>query len=390
MALQDTVNGFCQHGCVERAGAAGGPLANLTFALKDAFDVAGVPTGNGSPDWMATHPVPTASAPVVDLLLNAGAGLVGKVQMDEMAWSLIGENAHYGTPINVAAPDRVPGGSSSGSVAVTAAGLVDFAIGSDTGGSVRLPASFCGVYGMRPTHGRIPNAGSVPLAPSYDTVGWFARDASLMTRVGHVLLGERRPAQKPSRVVIAQDLFGAAESGVADVLLRQADRLASHIGNAAGVDVAEGKIGEWVETFGIIQSHEVWATHGAWVQAVKPAFGPGIADRFAAASRVPAELVERALASRRAIRVRLDDLVADGAVIVLPTSPDIAPLRGSSAEGLQQFRLRAVQMLCLAGHAGLPQISMPLATFNGCPLGLSVIGGRGRDEDLLQLAVEMA
>jgi amidase len=387
MPLQDAVNGFCQHGLVTRAGAADGPLANLTFALKDAFDVAGIPTGNGSPDWLASHPIPTASAPVVDLLLGAGARMAGKVQMDEMAWSLIGQNAHYGTPINVNAPDQVPGGSSSGSAAVVAAKLVDFAIGSDTGGSVRLPASFCGIYGMRPTHGRIPNSGSAPLAPSYDTVGWFARNASLMARVGQVLLGKTRSARKPSRLLIARDLFDATDSAASTMLLKQVDHLADRIRQVIEIDIAEGKLAEWVETFVAIQSHEVWATHGSWVQAAKPKFGPGIADRFNAASKLSMETLEWALAARERIRARLDSLLADEAVIVLPTSPGIAPLRDSSAASLQDFRMRAVQLLCVAGHAGLPQISMPLAADDGCPLGLSVIAARNCDEDILQLAM---
>lgn len=390
MSLNDVVAGFCVHGFEERRGAAGGALAGLTFAIKDAFDVQGLPTGNGSPDWMATHEIPIKSAPVVDVLLDAGARMVGKTRMDEMAWSLIGENAHYGTPINVAASGRVPGGSSSGSAAVTAAGLVDFAIGSDTGGSVRLPASFCGIYGMRPTHGRISNAGSVPLAPSYDTVGWFARDAAVFAKVGHVLLGVARPARRPTRLLIARDLFDVPEPAVSAVLLQHVNRLAESIGNVASIDVADGELAEWGDTFRIIQSQEVWAAHGSWVETAKPKFGPGIAGRFEAASKLSAQELERGLTSRRKIRARLNSLVSDGAVIVLPTAPDIAPLCGSSAASLQEFRLRAVGLLCLAGHAGLPQISMPLATRNGCPLGLSVIAGANCDEDLLQLAIEMA
>lgn len=390
MSLNDTVDGFCAHGFEERRGAITGALAGLTFAIKDAFDVQGLPTGNGSPDWMATHEIPRRSAPVFDALLDAGARMVGKTRMDEMAWSLIGENAHYGTPVNVAAPDRVPGGSSSGSAAVTAAGLVDFAIGSDTGGSVRLPASFCGIYGIRPTHGRIANAGSVPLAPSYDTVGWFARDAALFAKVGHVLLGATRPARRPTGLLIARDLFNVAEPAVSAALRPHVDRLAEHIGSVASIDVAEGELAEWGDTFRIIQSQEVWATHGSWVETAKPTFGPGIAGRFEAASKLPPEELERGLTSRRKIRARLTGLLSDGAVIVLPTAPDIAPLRGSSPATLQAFRLRAVELLCPAGHAGLPQISMPSATLNGCPLGLSVIAGANCDEDLLQLAVEAA
>src|SRR5688572_8418558 len=185
---RDNIQAFCRHTHVEMQGAGSGPLAGLTFAAKDIYDVAGAKTGFGCPDWLRTHEPAARTAPAVQRLLDAGAHLVGKTHTEEMAWSLTGENAHYGTPVNVNAPGRVPGGSSSGSAAAVAAGVVDFAIGSDTGGSVRLPASYCGILGMRPTHGRISLEGVCPLAPSFDTCGWFARDAGVFERVGRVLL----------------------------------------------------------------------------------------------------------------------------------------------------------------------------------------------------------
>lgn len=180
-----------------------GPLAGVTLAVKDLFDVAGLPTGAGSPEWLATHPVPNESAAAVSRLLDAGAHIVGKTHTDELAWSLNGENAHYGTPQNPNAPGRIPGGSSSGSAAAVAGSLVQIALGSDTGGSVRLPASYCGIYGIRPTHGRIDLRGVVPLAPSYDTVGWFARDPMLLSTVGKVLLNASSagPLQPPPSMV---------------------------------------------------------------------------------------------------------------------------------------------------------------------------------------------
>ncbi|HWI12737.1 MAG TPA: amidase family protein, partial [Burkholderiales bacterium] len=177
---RDRINAFCRHTHVELPGASSGPLAGLTFAAKDIYDVIGHRTGFGSPDWLRTHEPAASTAPVVQQLLDAGATMVGKTQTDELTYSLNGENAHYGTPVNVNAPGRIPGGSSSGSAAAVAAGLVDFALGSDTGGSVRAPASFCGIYGIRPTHGRVSLRGACPLAATFDTAGWFAREASLL------------------------------------------------------------------------------------------------------------------------------------------------------------------------------------------------------------------
>lgn len=388
MPVDDTLNAFCAHGLVERQTHQQGPLAGLTFAVKDFFDVAGVPTGAGSPEWLATHPVPAQSAPVVDRLLDAGGRMVGKTHTDEMAWSLNGENAHYGTPINPAAPGRIPGGSSSGSAAATAGKLVDFALGSDTGGSVRLPASYCGIYGIRTTHGRLPLDGAVPLAPSYDTVGWFARSAELMVTIGNVLLDGVRAPRRPSRVLIAADLFAAIEPRVAEALQPGLTRLTALLGTPKPVEVVGEARAAWRNAFRVLQSRDAWAAHGAWVNAVKPAFGPGVKERFAAAAVLdPAEVIE-ADALRQRITAKMLQLIED-AVLIAPTAPGIAPLRNSSGDALEAFRARSIELLCPAGHAGLPQVSLPEATLDGCPLGLSLIGGRGCDEDLLAIAAEL-
>jgi amidase len=194
--MHDPLNAICRHTHVALAGSGSGPLTGLTFAAKDVFDIAGHRTGNGNPVWLETHPPAERTASAVQRLLDAGARMVGKTHTDDMAYSLNGENVHYGTPVNPVAPGRIPGGSSSGSVAAVAGGLVDFALGTDCGGSVRLPASYCGVYGLRPTHGLVPADGVVPLAPSFDTVGWFARDAALMRRIGEVLLPRARAGHR--------------------------------------------------------------------------------------------------------------------------------------------------------------------------------------------------
>jgi amidase len=388
MPVDDTLNAFCAHGLVERQTQQQGALAGLTFAVKDFFDVAGVATGAGSPEWLASHPVPTTSAPVVDRLFAAGGRMLGKTHTDEMAWSLNGENAHYGTPINPAAPGRIPGGSSSGSAAATAGGLVDFALGSDTGGSVRLPASYCGIYGIRTTHGRIPLDGAVPLAPSYDTVGWFARSAQLMATIGEVLLDGARAPRRPARVLIARDLFAALEPRVVEALQPGLDRLTGLLGTPEPVEVAGEDRAAWRNAFRVIQSAEAWAAHGTWIGAVKPAFGPGVKERFAAAAVMDPDEVVAAKALRETIATKMRTLLQD-AVLIAPTAPGIAPLRNSSGDALEAFRARSIELLCPAGHAGLPQISLPLASLDQCPIGLSLIGGRNCDEDLLAIAAEL-
>ncbi|MGU3494575.1 amidase [Xanthobacteraceae bacterium A53D] len=389
MTRHDPLNAYVAHGDIDLQRRTDGPLANKTFALKDFFDVAGVPTGAGSPHWLASHDVPTTNTPALDLLLDAGAHLKGKTHTDEMAWSLNGENHHYGTPINPAAPGRIPGGSSSGSAVVVAGGEVDFSIGTDTGGSVRLPASYCGILGIRTTHGRIPLTGAVPLAPSYDTLGWFARDAGLFAEVGKVLLGPAPGGALPNRLIIADDLFAAAGPQVEAALKEGLARLLAAYGPATHVTVAPDGLGPWRNAFRLIQSAEAIAAHGDWIARVKPEFGPGVRDRFAAAAKLDPAEVAGALALREQIRARMDEILGPDGLLVLPTGPGIAPKRATPEAELDAFRARALELLSPAGHAGTPQVSLPLGTLDGCPVGLSVMAPRGRDEALLEVATRV-
>ena len=202
-----------------------GPLSGLSFAAKDMFDIEGLVTGGGNPDWLATHDPAQSTAPSVRACLDAGAHLISIAIADELAFSPFGENVYYGTPLNSAAPDRVPGGSSSGSASATAGGLVDFALGTDTAGSVRIPASYCGIYGLRPTHGRISAEGVLPLSPSYDTVGWFARDADMLARVGDVLLNGNDVGGQVRRLLWLDDAFELADDSVRPALEEAAHRV---------------------------------------------------------------------------------------------------------------------------------------------------------------------
>ena len=383
---RDTIGAFCRHTHVELAGAANGPLAGLTFGAKDIYDVAGHQTGFGSPDWLATHGVARTTAPTVQHLLDAGAHMVGKTHTDELTYSLNGENAHYGTPVNVNAPGRIPGGSSSGSAAAVAAALVDFALGSDTGGSVRAPASFCGIYGMRPTHGRIPLEGACPLAASFDTAGWFARDAVMMERVGRVLLADDVAAPKPARLLLAQDAFALAGEAVTKALQPALERVAAVAGKPRPVTLASEGLPQWFQVFRVLQGAEIWAQHGAWVTRVKPALGPGVRDRMQWAATVTASDVAPARQQREEIARRMHALLDSGAVLILPTLPGIAPLRNTPAAESDEFRARAMSLLCIAGLARLPQINLPLAKLHGCPLGLSLLAARNGDTMLLELA----
>ena len=383
----DTVNAFCRHTHVALSATAHGPLDGLTFGLKDIYDVAGHRTGFGNPDWLKTHGPAAQTASVATRLLNAGATLVGKTHTEEMAFSLTGENAHYGTPINVAAPGRVPGGSSSGSAAAVAAGLVDFAIGSDTGGSVRGPASFCGIYGIRTTHGRIAMDGACALAPSFDTCGWFARDASVMMRVGNVFLSGK--AAMPGQLLVARDAFAYAPSEVGKALAPALQRVASLFDKIQSVDVSREGLSAWYDVFRVIQYDEIWKAHGEWIGREKPTFGNQMVTRFEAVKANDASRVAPMQAERARIREGLHEMLANNSVLLLPTISGVAPLRNTPPNDIVKFRERALGLLCIAGLGGLPQLNLPYGTLDGLPIGLSLIAAPGNDEMLLEIALKL-
>jgi amidase len=390
LTIDDPLNAFCKDSTAYLEGAPGGPLSGLTFAAKDIFDVAGYVTGGGNPDWKATHAPAAHTAWVVRVLVEAGATMVGKTLTDEITRGIFGENAHYGTPVNPRAPGRVPGGSSSGSAAAVAGGLVDFALGSDTGGSVRVPSSFCGLYGLRPTHGRIRLDGVLLQAPSYDTVGWFARDANLFARIGAVLLQGDIRAARPAQLVIAEDAFAVADQSVQDALRPVVDCIASLIGNRTTERLAPTSLSDWSGQQQVLQGREAWETARDWIDRINPRFSFEVAERFRAASGISDTDVAAAKSAREAIITRMNTVLAAGTVVCLPTTPTPAPPLAERLSTRQILRPRISALTCIAGTTGTPQINLPLAEVDGLPVGLSLLGARGSDEMLIAFAREVA
>jgi amidase len=384
------LHAFCSDSEAYLPGTADGPLAGLTFAAKDIYDVAGYVTGGGNPDWKATHAAAARTAWAIQVLVDAGASMVGKTITDEITRGIFGENAHDGTPINPRAPERVPGGSSSGSAAAVAGGLVDFALGSDTGGSVRVPASFCGLYGIRPTHGRIPLDGILLQAPSYDTIGWFARDADLCARVGAVLLQRAIPVARPRQLVIAEDAFEVADPAVGDVLRPVVARIADLIGRTTPARLAPTRLTDWMEQQQVLQGCEAWETARDWIDRVNPRFSFEVTERYITARAYTDAEVDAARATRAAIRQRMETLLTGDTVVCLPTTPTPAPLRGERMSVRQALRARISMLTCIAGTTGAPQLNLPLAAVDGLPVGLSLLGARGADELLLAFARDVA
>jgi amidase len=381
---------FCPHGDFEIAGAAGGPLHGLTFATKDIFDIAGRVTGGGNPDWLASHPPAARHAAAVQKLLDAGAHMVGKTITDELAFSLNGQNFHYGTPRNAVTPDRIPGGSSCGSASAVAHGIVDLALGSDTGGSVRIPACLNGIFGIRPTHGAVDVAGVIALAASFDTVGWFARDAATLRRAGEVLLPADRSGIGPSRFYVARDAFALADRSVADQVRAAVSRSALPVAAELELATELGGLGEWMRQFRLLQPREIWAEHGAWIDACKPKFGPEIAERFALCKSVSAtpEGDERKFRAR--VAAHLDRVLGTDGVLLTPTAGTVAPRLDASRDELAQFRDRTLSLTSIAGLGRLPQVQVPAGTVEDAAVGLSLIGPRGSDRALLRLAEHVA
>lgn len=370
-----------------------GPLDGLTFAIKDLYDVAGRVTGGGNPDWQRTHQPAKAHAASVTRLLSAGARAIGKTITDEMAFSLNGQNFHYGTPRNSAAPDRIPGGSSSGSAVAVAGGASDFALGTDTGGSVRIPAALNGIFGIRPSHGVVDDRGVMPLARSHDTVGWFARSADLLAKVGAVLLPADAGDDSPfSEVYLARDAWALADPAVAAALVPARDKAVAAIGPAIDMTLAAdcGGLSAWRMAFRFLQMREIWAEHGAWIESEKPRFGPEIAERFAMSKEVAAKLDTGEAELRRTITRRLDDMLSADGILIIPTAADIAPLKSMSAADSAGFRDRTLSLTCIAGLARLPQVTLPAGLVQGAPVGLSLIARHGRDRALLDLATRLA
>jgi amidase len=384
--MSDEIGAFVPGPRARVEGRAGGPLSGLTFAAKDLFDVAGVVTGGGNHDWPTGRPIPTKHSWAVQTLLDGGATLIGKTVTDEVSLGILGENAFDGTPKNLRAPGRVPGGSSSGSAAAVAAGICDTALGTDTGGSVRVPSSFCGLYGIRPTHGRIDTTGMLPQAPTSDTTGWFARDAETFAKVSAVMLGEEIPHALPTCLVVATDTFGFADRNVAEALRPMVNRLAALIGHSREDIMAPQGLSVWARAQRTLQPVEAWNTFKDWLDERNPRFAFSVARQLLSGSTIPPIEQSWAALMRQEARGRMAHLLPEGTILCLPTTPFPAPPVKQRLSALDPARDRITCLCSQGGLAGHPQVSIPGATVDGLPVGLSIIGPRGSDATLVAVA----
>ncbi|MGD9763326.1 MAG: amidase [Candidatus Binatia bacterium] len=378
-----------------------GPLDGLRFAIKDLIDVAGYTTGCGNPSWREAHPPAAAHAVAVEQIAAAGARCVGKTITDELAFSLLGENYHYGTPLNPRAPARVPGGSSSGSASAVACGLADFALGTDTGGSVRVPASNCGIWGLRPSHGFISVAGVNPLAPTFDTLGVLACSADVLARAASVLLACAVPkGAEPGAIHLLREGFEIADADVREALAAAVEHLRREYGprvrDTALREIegnAESDLLAWGQAFSAVQWREIQSSVGTWVAANTSAFGPVIAGSFEAVKNLDRRRAGDAVRSRAQRFRRLQRFLGPTDLLCIPTTPAFAPLKGSIVRRDQdatKYYPRALSLTAIAGMGRLPQVSMPLGERNGVPVGLSLLAAHGRDDFLLSVVQRLA
>jgi amidase len=363
------------------AGAASGPLAGLTFAVKDLFEVEGFAVGAGVPAYLASAQKAAGTATVVQQLLDAGASVQGIGQTDEFAYSIAGRNVHYGTPPNGAVVGALPGGSSSGPASAVATGQVAIGLGTDTGGSIRVPASFQGLWGLRTTHGAVSRSGLLPLAPSFDTVGWLTREAATLSLAAGTSLDLEAQGAVTPDYVIAPALLALCTPAVQDAFAAV----------TAELDVTEivvGDLDQLFEAFRMTQAAEAWASDGEWVEAHPGALGADTAARFAFAKSITEEQGLAAAAEFDAARERLDELLGER-VLLVPSAPCPAPSATASNEELDAMRANTLRLTCIAGITGRPGLSAPLMTTAGGPVGLGFVGPRYTDLALIELAASL-
>lgn len=369
-------------------GCSKGKLEGKTFVVKDLFDVEGFVTGCGNPDWGKTHGRADKTAPSVLKLLGAGAHLKGKSCTDDLALSLDGINPFFGIPLNTQLPDRIPGGSSSGSASSVATGFVDFALGTDTVGSIRVPASYCGIYGIRPTHGAIDLEGVMPLGQSFDTVAWLAPDANLLAGVGSVLLNQSGGKQIKS-ASIARNLFDLIPEEIAQPLLFAGDRVLQRVGKSGDIAISEYTLDLCASVFGIIRSCEAWKNFGGWIAKFRPDLSAPTLLRCTEGKQISPAEEKMGRKQKEEIEKFFDDLVDRNGAIILPTTWQMPPLRTASKQELADNRRKNIKLNALSAVSGLPQVSIPVRVRQGVKLGLSIIGPRHSDMDLLNLAASL-
>ena len=359
-----------------------GTLKNLNFLVKDMCKVKDHRTSCGNPDFYQKCLPADDYAPFLKEILEAGATLKGITICDEFFYSLIGENSHYGTPANLNAPGCVPGGSSSGSAAALTTNLYDFSIGSDTGGSVRVPASFCGLFGIRPTHNRINTEGVYPMAPSFDTLGWFAKDIDIFKNIGSVLLNSNEKTKFSFKeFVIAEDILELASPKIIKLFNNYINDKFPEIKK---IRLSKRNKEEIADNFRILQGGEIKENIIPWILENKPKISPEINKRIEMAMKITTNEINEAQKFREKLKVEIDKSLPKEIIALFPTTPFSSPKYGQSDDQLGSYRKKLMEFTSIAGMTSRPQISVPKFKDNTGPIGISLLGWQYSDEILLE------
>ena len=359
-----------------------GPLSDLTFVVKDMCEIKGFKSSCGNPDFYEKCLPADDFAPFLKDILNKGATLKGITICDEFFYSLIGENGHYGTPANLNAPGCVPGGSSSGSAAALTTNLYDFSIGSDTGGSVRVPASFCGLLGIRPTHNRINTKGVYPMAPTFDTIGWFAKDIKTFKKIGFTVLNQKDKTKNSFKdFVIAEDILELANPNIIHLFNNYINNSFPEIKKIRLSKQTKDVI---ADNFRILQGGEIVENVIPWILKNKPKISPEINNRIEMAIKITKDEINQAVKFRENLKKEIELTLPEGLIALFPTTPFSSPKCGQSDEQLSSYRKKLMEFTSIAGMTSRPQISIPKFKDNTGPIGISLLGWRYSDEILLE------
>ena len=358
-----------------------GNLLDMRFLCKDMCQIKGFKTSCGNPDFYKHTAEATENAPFLEKILNEGAILEGITICDEFFYSIIGENIHYGTPRNKNAPNCVPGGSSSGSAAALTQINYDFTIGTDTGGSVRVPASFCGIYGFRPTHGRINLNKVYPMSESFDTLGWFSNNKSNMLKVGKVFFDhfEEIPIEQKN-ILIPIDIINNLDENIKSQFY---DYCENKFKNLKKVQLSKYNKSELAECFRVIQGYEIKLSMLPWIQKYNPKISTEINSRFEVTKNITVNMYNESINLRKEFVSELDKNLSKEALIIFPTTPFSAPITGQSDDDLSELRKKVMEFTCIGGLSSRPQISIPKFKGSTGPIGLSVLGNKNADEIIL-------
>jgi amidase len=371
------------------AGSSSGVLAGRTFVAKDLFAVAGHTSSFGHPGWRETHAPSEVTAAALEKLTDAGASMLGLAKLDQLAYSLIGNAGEGEPPLNSLYVDRFTGGSSSGTASAVAGGLCDFGLGSDTAGSIRVPAASCGLFAIRPTHGAIDASGAIALASPFDVVGILAREP-LLLRDAFGVLAAREPRRLASleRVLLPVDCLASIDAEQAQAIRGLADLL----GERLGVEIGETSLARFsndsvADLFARLQAREIWATHSAWILANRRSLAPDVQARLERAELLSRSSEKEKEADVRAWeRYRRDyDRAAEGATAILvPVMAGLPPRRDASAGELLEFRSGSFRWTAPSSLSGGAQVVLPVR--HGAShrtYGVGLLGARGQDASLL-------